>query len=259
VANSFPRVAFGIAIALALAGCAGSEAPSSRALSYAEAGVEEAMARASDMADTASYVGQPMFAWDDAPGWGRYLVPTPGLSAEDPEAAATEQDSLDNDGDCLIDEGLERYPEVLSRDGGAAPYRWVKIRYRTDALRQVILFGDGDRDLATPPCANGDAGFPILSITARGEDDGVARTLLVEAARPALPVAAAAIYTEVDSVKFNGTAFLVEIDPRLRHFYLYATCGVSVLTTGYFRDQGSLKPTQLNRRRLTLGGSSRWT
>jgi hypothetical protein len=199
----------GAVLAIELAGCAGSDAPSSRALSYAEAGIEEAMARVSDMADTAAYIGQPMFAWDNAPGWGRYLVPAPGLSAEDPEAAATERDSLDNDGDGLVDEEMERYPEVLSQADGAATYRWVKIRYETDALRQVILFGDGDLDLETPPGANADQGLPILLITARGEDRGDARTLIVEAARPALPVAAAAIYTEVDSVKFSGTAFLV--------------------------------------------------
>jgi hypothetical protein len=208
-ADFLPRVALGLALAIELAGCAGSDAPPSRALSYAEAGVEEAIARVSDMADTALYIGQPMLGWVDTPGWGRYLVPAPGLSAEDPEAAATEQDSLDNDGDGLVDEALERYPEVLSQGAGAAPYCWVKVRYRTDDLRRVILFGDGDLDLETPPGANAEEGLPILMITARGEDDGVARTLLVEAARPALPVAAAAIYTEVDSVKFNGTAFLV--------------------------------------------------
>jgi hypothetical protein len=250
VARSSLCVLLGIAIALEIAGCAGSEAPSSRALSYAEAGIEEAMARVSDMADTAAYIGQSMFAWNDAPGWGRYLVPAPGLSAEDPEAAATEQDSLDNDGDGLIDEDLERYPEVLSRGGGAAPYRWVRIRYRTDALRRVVLFGDGDLDLETPPGANVDEGLPILSITARGEHDGTTRTLVVEAARPALPVAAAAIYTEVDSVKFNGTMFLVsglDWDPTTGS-YLYDRPRVpAVLTTGHpARIKRALRGNQLN-------------
>lgn len=240
----------GVVIALETAGCAKSNAPqASRALSYAEAGVEEALVRASDMADTAAYIGQPMLGWVDEPGWGRYLVAAPGLSAEDPEAAATEQDGLDNDGDGLVDEEMERYPEVISQTDGAATYRWVKIRYETDALRQVVLFGDGDLDLNTPPGPNVDEGLPILSITARGEHGGEARTLIVEAARPAPPVAAAAIYTEVDSVKFNGTAFLVsghDWEPATQSTLYGKPLVPGILTTG--RPSRIAVPVKANQR-----------
>jgi hypothetical protein len=72
----------------------------------------------------------------------------------------------------------------------------------------------------------------------------------VEAARPALPVAAAAIYTEVDSVKFSGTAFLVsglDWDPTAKST-LYGKPRVpAVLTTGRpSRIKVALKANQRN-------------
>src|SRR5512140_205083 len=126
---------------------AGHEQRHVQSMYNAEAGVGEALARMSASSDSAIYFGEDPFM-PPTPGWGRYLVLTAGNSVKDPQTAATETDGVDNDGDGQVDEGGERYPEVLTVQSAtnAVKYPWVKVRYKMNGANQVILFGDHDND-----------------------------------------------------------------------------------------------------------------
>ena len=163
------------------------------------------------MRDTTNYIGQATGAWTTDPGWGDYVVGTGGDAALDPDYAATETDGLDNDGDGQVDEADERYPEVLSKQSGsdAIGYDWIKVRYKLNATNQVVLFGDHDSDITTPPCMNLSHGFPVLRVTSHGDQGTANRTVEVEAVKFPFETVNTAIYTEDDNFKFNGTQFLV--------------------------------------------------
>jgi len=189
---------------------AGLDQRSNQALMHAEAGYAEVLARMSDSKDSVNYMGPQAYGWTTQQGWGRYLVLANGNSSQDPNRSRTGSDGLDNDLDGTVDESGEVYPETLTRQGGnAINYPWVQVHYKLNATNQVILFGDSDRNMNTPPQANLTWGLPIIVITARGGQGSSRRTVEVEAVRPPFEIPDGAIYTEVDNFKFNGTQFLV--------------------------------------------------
>jgi hypothetical protein len=189
----------------------GHDMRSTQALYNAEAGYAEVLARMADMRDTTNYIGQATGAWTTDPGWGEYVVAANGDAALDPDYAASETDGLDNDGDGQVDEGGERYPEIASKQTGsdAIGYDWVKVRYKLNATSQVVLFGDHDSDLSTPPRMNLTRGYPVIVVTSHGDQGSANRTVEVEAVKYPFETVDAAIYTEDDNFQFNGTQFLV--------------------------------------------------
>jgi hypothetical protein len=189
----------------------GHDMRATQALFNAEAGYAEALARMSDLSDTTNYIGQPMNAWVASPGWGRYIVTANGASGDDPDVAATESDGLDNDGDGAVDEMMERYPELKSKQlrADAIGYDWVKVRYRVNAGGQALLYGDHDGNPVTPPQMNLVSGFPVIQVTAHGNQGGAQRTVEVDAVKTPFTAVQAAIYSEDDQFKFNGTSWLV--------------------------------------------------
>ncbi len=189
----------------------GHDMRSTQALYNAEAGYGEALARMSNMTDSTNYIGQAQGAWSTEPGWGAYVVAANGDAALDPDYAATGTDGLDNDGDGQVDEAGERYPEVASKQAGndAIDYDWIKIRYKLNATNQVVLFGDHDSDVTTPPRLNLVRGVPVLVVTSHGAQGSANRTVEVDAVKYPIEAVDAAIYTEDDNFKFNGVSFLV--------------------------------------------------
>ena len=149
---------------------AGHDMRATQALYNAEAGTNEVLARMSDASDTDNYIGPPANDWFTNPGWGRYLVLGKGNSKHDPNVQATMKDGLDNDGDGHVDETNEVYPEVATKQTGGDPvnYPWVNVRYRLNNTNQVVLFGDHDNDMTTPPQMNLANGFPVIVVTASG-------------------------------------------------------------------------------------------
>jgi len=189
---------------------AGLDQRSNQALAHAEAGYAEVLARMSNAQDSLNYIGPQPYSWTTQQGWGRYLVLAAGNSSQDPNRSRAGSDGLDNDLDGAIDEGGEVYPEALTKQGGnAINYPWVQVHYKLNATNQVILFGDHDRNMNTPPQANLSWGLPIIVITAEGGQGTAQRMVEVEAVRPPFEVLDGALYTEVDNFKFNGTQFLV--------------------------------------------------
>ena len=187
---------------------AGYDQRATQALTHAEAGYAEVLARMNSSADTANYIGEP--AGTRSPGWGRYVVLASGNSAQDRSVNQTRTDGLDNDGDGLIDEAGERYPEVSTRQGeNAIDYPWAKVRYKLNGANQMILFGDHDNDVTTPPCPNLVRGWPILVVTTFGQQTTAQRTVEVEAVRTPFDIVATALYSEDDAFDFNGTQFMV--------------------------------------------------
>jgi hypothetical protein len=179
-----------------------------QALYNAEAGYAEALARMSANSDTTLYIGQGS-GWQSAPGWGCYVVRHNGASASDPDYMATVSDGLDNDGDGSIDESDEHFVEVPTIQGlSGIDYPWVKVQYMLDA-GQVVLFGDHDHDVTTPPVPNTVSGNPILVVTSNGSQGSARRTVAVEAIRVPLEVPYTAAYSESDQFQFNGTQFLI--------------------------------------------------
>lgn len=186
---------------------AGHDMRATQALFNAEAGYGEALVRMSDAQDSL-YVGEP--PGPPSPGWGTYLVESAGKAVGDRNYAATETDSLDNNGDGNIDESGERYPETVSfQDGGALNYPWVNIHYMLNTTGQVILFGDHDNDLITPPRYNLASGFPTIIVTSSGDRGSARRTVEVEAVKRPFEIVQTALYTESDDFTFNGTQFLI--------------------------------------------------
>jgi len=188
---------------------AGSEKRQVQSMFNAEAGVAEAVMRMSS-SDTTIYFGQnPNLA--PTPGWGRYVVQSNGNSSQDPGYDLTLSDSLSNDGDNSIDEASEHYAEVLSVQDNdhRLAYPWVRVTYRLSPSKQVVLYGDHDLNPATGPRPNLVRGFPILKVAAEGNQGTAQRQIEVEAVRAPFTVPNAAIYSESDDFKFNGTQFLV--------------------------------------------------
>jgi len=139
------------------------------------------------------------------------VVTANSASLEDPDAAATESDGLDNDGDGAVDEMMERYPEIKSKQlrTDAIDYDWVKVHYKTNSTGQALLYGDHDNNPSTAPRVNLTSGFPVIRVTAHGAQGGAQRTVEVEAVKTPFQTVAAAIYSEDDQFKFNGTQWLV--------------------------------------------------
>ncbi len=187
---------------------AGHDMRATQALFNAEAGYGEALARMNDTQGPLNYVGEPPGA--PTPGWGIYLVASAGDAAGDPSYLATETDGRDNNGDGFIDESGERYPETLSRqDGDDLSYGWVNIHYKLNETGQVILFGNHDNDLTTPPEYNLVNGLPSLIVTASGDRGSANRAVEVEAVKSPFEIVHAPLYTESDEFRFNGTQFVV--------------------------------------------------
>jgi type IV pilus assembly PilX-like protein len=189
---------------------AGHDQRSNQALTHAEAGYGEVLARMSVPTDSVNYMGPPPYSWITQPGWGRYLVMASGNSAQDPNRGRIATDGLDNNLNGTVDESGETYPETRSKQGAnPLSYPWVQVHYKLNAANQVLLFGDHDRDINTPPQPNLQWGLPMLVITAYGGEGTARRTVQVEAVRPPFEILDGALYTEVDQFKFNGTQFLI--------------------------------------------------
>jgi hypothetical protein len=189
---------------------AGHEMRHSQSLYNAEAGCAEVLARMSNQRDTTNYIGQPGQSWNTLPGWGRYVVLTNGNSGLDPDVSATETDGLDNDGDTLVDESGETYPEVATaQSGSTVDYPWVKVRYKLNGANQVLLYGDHDDNPLTDPAVNLARGYPIIVATSAGAQGSARRLIEVEAVKPPFQTVEAATYAEDDNFNFNGTQFLV--------------------------------------------------
>jgi hypothetical protein len=189
---------------------AGHDMRSTQALFAAEAGYAEGLARMSNSSDVANYVGRPPGDWATNPGWGTYVVMANGNSADDPNRDVTLTDGLDNDLDGQVDENGEYYPETVSLQGDdAIDYPWVKIEYKKNAAGQVIVYGDHDSDLTTPPIQNLTRGVPVLHVTASGAIGSSGRTVEIEAVKVPVTFYPAAMYTEDDNFKFNGTQWTV--------------------------------------------------
>jgi hypothetical protein len=215
---------------------AGLDQRSNQALAHAEAGYGEVLARMSDSKDSVNYMGPAPYSWSTQPGWGRYLVLANGNSSQDPNRNRTGSDGLDNNLDGSVDEGGEVYPETITKQGGdAINYPWVQVHYRLNATNQVLLFGDHDRNIDTPPQANLTWGLPMIVITSQGGQGTSQRTVEVEAVRPPFEILDGALYTEVDNFKFNGTQFQVsgkDHDPTTGAVIVGNTEVPGMLTTG---------------------------
>jgi hypothetical protein len=213
---------------------------SAQALYSAEAGYAEVLVRMSDPGDTDNYMGQAEGAWTAEPGWGRYVVVNAGASTEDPNFTATTKDGLDNDGDSLVDEAGECYPEILSiQTDQPIDYAWVKCHYLRNQANNVVLFGDHDGDPATPPEYNTAQGFPVIVITAQGAEGPARRTIEIEAVKPPIEMMQSALYAESDNFKFNGNSFKVsgmDWDPVLDQPIVGASEVAGILTTGTPED-----------------------
>ena len=187
---------------------AGHDQRATQALFNAEAGYGEVLARMADARDTANYIGEPLGT--ATPGWGRYVVLDNGNSVSDPDYSLTETDGLDNDGDGNIDEGGEHYPEIASKqaNGSEINYPWVNVRYLMNSTGQVLLYGDHDNDLVTPPQFNLVRGLPVIVTTAVGGQGSATRMVEIQAAKRPFELVDSAIYSESDDFQFNGTQFL---------------------------------------------------
>lgn len=185
----------------------GFDMRSSQALFNAEAGYAEVLARM-DAADSANYIGEPLGTI--TPGWGRYLVLAAGNGSRDPEYTYTETDTLDNDGDGIVDESGERFPEVLTRQA-ANPinYPWAKVEYMKNATGQVVLYGDHDGNLSTPHRLNLTKGAPVIIVTAEGGQGTARRVIEVQAVKRPFEMVQSSVYSESDDFQFNGTQFMV--------------------------------------------------
>lgn len=191
---------------------AGNQAVGTQAFQNAEAGISEAIERMS-YPSSPDYIGEdPQLGFN--PGWGKYIVNDPGSSGLDPNYNATTTDGMDNDLDAAIDEASEHYPETGSKQNGISlssklDYPWVKVRYKTNAAHQILLFGDDDNNLLTPPKENLVRGYPEIIITAAGRRNLGNKIVTVEAVKwPVAPVPGS-VYTE-DPMSFSGNSFFID-------------------------------------------------
>lgn len=187
-----------------------------QALSIAEAGLNEAIARLA-IPSSPNFIGENPFAPN--PGWGRYIVLKKGNALQDPEYAVTATDGLDNDLDAATDETSESYPEILSLQAGVSDpiqYPWIKVKYVLDSGNNIVLYGDHDNNRATADRKNSVFGVPVIDVTARGEQGAASRTIEVELVRPPAFDITACMYTEDDDFSFSGDDFLIsgqDFDP----------------------------------------------
>jgi hypothetical protein len=134
-----------------------------------------------------------------------------GASALDPDGPALESDGLDNNGNGIVDEAGERYPEVLTKQtlgASALRYPYVRVEYKTQG-GQLVRYGDGDEDPVTPPVENLNDGAPVLRITAAGQRGVAAKRLEAEAVRFPLVTVGSAVW-QGGKMKYNGNAFLID-------------------------------------------------
>jgi len=186
----------------------GNSMTAAQALYAAEAGITEGLHRMAFPAESLNYIGP---AAGPVAGWGRYIVIANGRSALDPDGPNLEHDGLDNNGNGLVDEPGERYPEVLTKqtvDASALRYPYVRVEYKTQGPN-LVLFGDADNDPSTPPVENLTKGTPELRITARGRQGTADKMLEAESMRFPIIQVAGAIWTG-GKLNFDGNAFLVD-------------------------------------------------
>jgi hypothetical protein len=172
----------------------------------AEAGLTEGLYRMSYPKDSVNYIGPA----NPVAGWGKYIVMATGASAQDPNGAAAASDGLDNDGDSLIDEAGERYPETPSKQtgGNTLKYPYVRVEYKTQG-GQLVRFGDSDQNPSTPPQENFTYGDPVLKVSAAGTNGASRKVIEAEAVRFPLLNVNAAIWAG-GPLNFNGNAFLLD-------------------------------------------------
>ena len=185
---------------------AGNQLSSSQAMYAAEAGLSEALARMNEPADPA-FIGTAT----PTPGWGRYVVSESGKSTQDPDFSLTQKDGYDNDGDTVVDNANESYPEVKS----AAPdvdnsvsYPYVRVTYKSQGT-DLVLFGDNDANPLTPPAENIKFGAPVLELEARGDRGNASKTIDAVAYRYPMIDVNAAVWSG-GKLKMNGNAFLID-------------------------------------------------
>ncbi len=190
--------------------------------------------------------------WAERPGWGRYLVARAGASAGDPEAPALERDGADNDGDGLVDEPGERFPEeVLLPGHRTGDDAWVRVEYVRDDSGRVILYGDHDNNIFTADARNLERGWGIVRVTAHAEAGGDSAMLGADLSRPPFYLPAAALYTGSGSIRFEGTRFLIsgfDRNPVTGTPYVDRRAGFGILTRDH-RDsiRAALDADQLDR------------
>jgi hypothetical protein len=185
---------------------AGNQMAGSQAMYAAEAGLSEALGRMNTPSDPA-YIGTAT----PTAGWGRYIVDSAGKSALDPERPLQASDGLDNDGDAVVDNSGEHYPEVTSAQAGLSQklgYPYVRVRYKTRASN-LVLFGDSDHNPLTPPVENLTVGTPVLELVAQGTRGSASKTVEAVAYRYPLLDVNSAIWAGA-GLQVNGNAFLVD-------------------------------------------------
>lgn len=172
----------------------------------AEAGLTEGIYRMSYAKDSVNYIGPATpFA-----GWGKYIVMSNGASTQDPNAANTASDGLDNNGNSMIDEPGERYPETPSKQtgGGSLQYPYVRVEYKTQS-GQLVRYGDDDQNPTTPMRENLTYGDPVLKVSSVGTRGASKKVIEAEAVRFPLMNVNAAMWAG-GPLTFNGNAFLLD-------------------------------------------------
>ncbi|HKO22793.1 MAG TPA: hypothetical protein VJX91_09055 [Candidatus Eisenbacteria bacterium] len=172
----------------------------------AEAGLTEGIYRMSYAKDSVNYIG-PATAFA---GWGKYIVMSNGASTQDPNAANTASDGLDNNGNGMIDEPGERYPETPSKQtgGGSLQYPYVRVEYKTQS-GQLVRYGDDDQNPTTPMRENFTYGDPVLKVSSVGTRGASKKVIEAEAVRFPLMNVNAAMWAG-GPLGFNGNAFLLD-------------------------------------------------
>lgn len=184
----------------------GNAVMATEAFYNAEAGISEGLYRMSFKKDSLSYIGPN---GPETPGWGRYIVRASGASSLDPDGLTLQTDGLDNDGDAVVDESGERYPEILSKqEGGGMRYPYVRVEYKTQG-GQLVRYGDADQNAITPPRENFTYGAPMLRITASGRRGLSTKVLEAEAVRFPLMNVESAMWTG-SPLTLNGQAFIID-------------------------------------------------
>jgi hypothetical protein len=187
---------------------AGNSMTAAQALYAAEAGLTEGLHRMAFPAESLNYIGPTS---SPVAGWGRYIVIATGRSALDPDRAALATDGMDNNGNGLIDEPNEAYPEVLTKqtiNASTLRYPYVRVEYKTQG-GQLVRFGDADNNAATPPVENLTKGAPVLRITARGRTGSADKTLEAEAVRFPIVQVESAIWSG-GAVNLTGNSFFID-------------------------------------------------
>ena len=184
----------------------GNQQTAATAFYTAEAGVTEGLYRMSYPNDSLNYIGPPT----PAAGWGRYIVLHGGDSSLDPNRPNLAADGLDNNGDGVVDEPGEQYPEVASKqtNGNQLKYPYVRVEYKLRS-GQLVRFGDADNNPATPPVENLTTGEPVLRITASGLQGNARKVIEAEAVKFPIITVDAAIWAG-GPFKLNGNGFLID-------------------------------------------------